>query len=348
MANGAPRIGIALGGGAARGLVHLGVLDVLVNAGIRPHVVVGTSFGALVGAAVVAADWDVGRVLDGVLAYVEGAEFKQSQLNFFRKKKEIEKTGFFYTLRDLIKRGIYYGYASTRTSFIAPEDFRRSIDAVVPDLAIEDLPVPFAAVAADIGSGEELVLDRGSLRVAVRASCAIPGVLPPIRIGHGRTCIDGGWVNKVPAETALALGADFVIAVDVSDDLADTVDMTSGLNVITRGDAILSHRLKALQLTRADFVINCPLSHIDWADFPSAPEIVGIGRTAAEDSLSHLHGALREASALGPRLRRRADRLLRSGGLVRRRRRVAVTAEALDIHQPLPVEEEGDETPGEA
>jgi NTE family protein len=340
MAGAGPRIGIALGGGAARGLAHLGVLDVLLKAGIRPDVVVGTSFGALVGGAVLAADWKVEHVLDEVLEYVEGAEFKQSQLNFFRKKKEIEKTGFLYNLRDLIKRGIYYGFASTRTSFIAPEDFRRSIDAVVPDIRIEDMSSPFAAVAADIGSGEELVLDRGSLRVAVRASCAIPGVLPPIRVGHGRTCIDGGWVNKVPAETALALGAEFVIAVDVSDDLADTVDMTSGLNVITRGDAILSHRLKTLQLTRADHVVKVPLAHVDWADFPRAAEIVGIGRMAAEESLAGLRADLAEASSLGPRLRRAADRSLRKRGLVRRRRPVAVTAEALDVPQPEPVEDE--------
>ena len=337
-----PRIGVGLGGGAARGLAHLGVLEVLVKAGLRPSFVSGTSFGALVGGACAAADWEVESVIDRVLEYVDGAEFRQSQLNFFRKKKEIERTGFLYNLRDLIKRGIYYGFASTRASFIRPDDFRRSIDAVVPALRIEDLPVPFAAVAADIASGEELVLDRGSLRVAVRASCAIPGVLPPVAIGHGRTCIDGGWVNKVPAETVLAMGADFVIAVDVSDDLADTVDMTTGLNVITRGDAILSHRLKTLQLTRADFVVKCPLTHVDWADFPRAAEIIAAGRTAAEDCLPQLQAELARASSFGAGWRRRIDRTLRRNGLIRRRRPVALTVEAADVPQPEVPEDEGE------
>jgi NTE family protein len=323
------RFGVALGGGAARGLAHLGVLQVLRGAGIVPDVVTGTSFGALVGAAALAREWELDSLVDEVVAYVHGADFKRGQVHFLRRRSDIEQTGMLYSLRNLIKRGIYYGFTATRASFVAPAEFRASIGVVVPDRSIESLSAPFAAIAADVNSGEEVVLDRGSLRVAVQASCAIPGVMPPVDIGAGRTCIDGGWVDKVPVEPCRALGADFVLAVDVSDDLADTTDLTTGLNVILRGDAIKSHRLKTLQLSRADHVIEVPVSHVDWADFPRAAEIIGIGRLSAEKALPALLARLGEEATWRRRLRRRTDRTLRRLGLVDSRRPQILAVEAV-------------------
>lgn len=328
------KLGLALGGGAARGLAHLGVLEVLLAEGIRPDIVVGTSFGALAGAAVLARDWDVEAVVDHVRTYVRGEEFRQSQLNFLRQKKDIEQTGLLYSIRSLIRRGIYYGMSVTRASFIPMEEFRRSIDQMVPEREVLTLPARFAAVAADLATGEEVVLDRGSLRVAVRASCAIPGVMPPVLIGGGRTCIDGGWVNKVPVEPCVALGADLVIAVDVSDDLADTMDLTTGLNVILRGDAIKSHRLKMIQLTRADLVLHCPVAHVDWADFPRAEEIIEIGRATAKDSLPAVHALVDRAEASGAVLRRAAGRALVRLGVEPPRRPSVLTAAAESRREP--------------
>lgn len=322
------RFGVALGGGAARGLAHLGVLQVLVRAGLAPDVVAGTSFGALAGGAAAASGWRLDPLIDEVVEYVRGPTFRQSQIAFFRRKKDIEKTGLFYNVRDLIKRGVYYGFTMTRASFVAPAEFAQSIAVAVPDVRIEDLPCRFGAVAADLHSGEELVLDVGSLRVAVQASCAIPGVMPPIDIGGGRTCIDGGWVDKVPVEPARALGADFVLAVDVSDDLADTTELTSGLAVILRGDAIKSHRLKTLQLARADMVLHVPVSHVDWADFPAAADIIGAGRLAAEEALPGIEEAVARASSPVRRGLRGADRFLRRIGLVDTRRARVLAAEA--------------------
>jgi NTE family protein len=250
-------------------------------------------------------------------------------VSFLRRRTDIEQTGLLYSLRNLVKRGIYYGFTATRASFVAPDEFRASIGVVVPDRQIESLPGRFAAIAADIHSGEEVVLDRGSLRVAVQASCAIPGVMAPVEVGGGRTCIDGGWVDKVPVEPARALGAEFVLAVDVADDLADTIDLTTGLNVILRGDAIKSHRLKTLQLARADHVLDVPVAGVDWADFPRAAEIIGIGRLAAERALPGIQEALANASTMRFRLRRRSDRVLRSLGLVESRRAPLLAVEAV-------------------
>jgi NTE family protein len=317
-----PKVGFALGGGAARGLAHLGVIEVLQREGIMPDVMVGTSFGALAGGTWLAHGCRTKEVIKGIVDYVAGEDFRTSQISFFRRKKTIEKTGFLYSLRDLIKRGIYYGYARTHGSFIAPDEFRRSIEAIVPEQRIEDLPIPFGAVAADIGTGEELVIDQGSLRTAVRASCAIPGIMPPIDVGGGHVCIDGGWVNKVPAETALSMGADVVIAIDVSNELADTVDLTTGLNVIQRGDSIMAHRLKTVQLTRADVVIQCRLEDVDWADFPRAAEIIERGREAGEAALPEVRELLGRNHGLGSGLRRFLERRVRGVGIVRRRRHV--------------------------
>lgn len=329
-----PVLGVALGGGAARGLAHLGVLQALEAAGLRPGVVVGTSFGSLVGGAALARSWDLDGLIDDVLAYVHGDDFRRSQLAFLRRRRDIEQTGLLYSLRDLLKRGIYYGFTMTRASFVPPDEFRRSIHAVVPQADIESLPARFGAVAADVHSGEEVLLDRGCLRLAVTASCAIPGVMAPVDIGGGRTCIDGGWVDKVPVEPARALGADVVVAVDVSDDLADTIDLTTGLNVFLRGEAIKGHRLKVLQLSRADLVLSVPVSHVHWADFPHAADIIGIGRLAGEEAVADIRDAMERAAGWRRRVGRAAERALARAGLVERRRPPAVAAEATAPREP--------------
>jgi NTE family protein len=291
-------------------------------------VVVGTSFGALAGAAVLAHEMDVASVIRHVVAYVKGAQFRRSQINFFRRRRDIEQTGLLYSLKDLIRRGIYYGFSMTKASFVPPEEFRASIDHVVPERDIASLPARFAAVAADVHTGEEVLLDRGSLRLAVRASCAIPGVMPPVKLRGGRTLIDGGWVNKVPVEPCLALGADAVIAVDVSDDLADTVDLTTGLNVVIRGDAIKSHRLKMIQLGRADVVVHCPVASVHWADFPRVEEIIDLGRRAGRDALPAIDSLLERLRAPGTVVRRAAEAAMGALGATQRPRPSVLTLAA--------------------
>lgn len=179
------RIGLALGGGSARGWAHIGVIQALNRAGIYPDIVCGTSIGALVGAAYV--DGDLGR-LD---AWVRSLTL-QTVVSFL----DFSLGGGLIKGEKLI------------------EFFRRHFI----DREIADLPLPFAAVATDLESGREVWLQEGSVMDAVRASIALPGLFTPARL-DGRWLLDGGLVNPVPVSLCRAMGADWVIAVDLNSDL---------------------------------------------------------------------------------------------------------------------------------
>jgi NTE family protein len=182
-----PRLGLALGAGAARGWSHIGVLRELAAHGIKPDVVAGTSIGAVVG----------GCYAAGKLDAIE---------NFSRSltKRRV------FTLMDLSFSGM---------SLISGERLKASLETELSGLQIEDLPIAFAAVATEVGSGHEVWLRRGSLPLAVRASYALPGIFEPVRIGD-RWLFDGALVNPIPVTVCRALGAEFVIAVNV---VADTM-----------------------------------------------------------------------------------------------------------------------------
>ena len=275
-----PVLGLALGGGAARGLAHLGVLDVLASAGLGIDVIAGTSFGSLMGAAVLCRGGDAAAVERDVLAYVGAEAFRRSKLHFLRSRLGEDEAGATYSVREAIRRGVSYAASPRDAQFLPVAEFEAAIEALVPDRLIESLPIRFGTVAADLETGEELLFDSGALRPAVRASCAIPGLLPPVSVS-GRLCIDGGWVEKIPVLAARALGADVVIAVDVADELADTKGMLEGPGVIHRADAVQSARFKAMQLAGADAVIRCEVGDFGWADFGRASDIVSAGREAA-------------------------------------------------------------------
>lgn len=184
--------GIALGGGAARGWVHIGILQALTEAGLAPQVVCGTSIGALVGAAYAAGNLE--RLAAWVLTLT-----KREVARFF----ELD-----FTLRGVVD-------TDRLRRFLAQH-------VVSEDLRVDELPVRFAAVATDMDTGQEVWLKKGRVLDAVWASIALPGLLPAIR-HRGRWLLDGGLVNPVPVSVCRALGADVVLAVNLNTDLVGRV-----------------------------------------------------------------------------------------------------------------------------
>ena len=194
-----PTIGLALGGGAARGLAHVGVLQALERAEIRPDIIVGTSIGSIVGGAY-AAIGDAQKLHRRVHDVVSTPEFQKNRLNFLKESKE-NRNRFFLSVSNLVRKGIFFGVANMRASFLSAEVFAESIAAILPEEPIEGLDRRFAAVALDLDRAEEVLICSGDLRQAANASSAIPGVLPPVQIGE-RVLIDGGWIDKVPVLAA--------------------------------------------------------------------------------------------------------------------------------------------------
>ncbi|HLN08580.1 MAG TPA: patatin-like phospholipase family protein [Xanthobacteraceae bacterium] len=181
-----PTIGLALGGGAARGFAHIGVIRALVDRGLNPDVIVGTSMGAVVGGCHAAGQLDV------LEAWAQGL-----------------------TTRDVLS---YLDISLTGSGLIDGRKLATHLHDAIGEISIEDLPVRFAAIAAEIGTGHEIWLTRGRLTEALRASYSLPGVFAPVRLG-GRWLVDGVIVNPVPVAAARALGARLVIAVNLNADM---------------------------------------------------------------------------------------------------------------------------------
>jgi NTE family protein len=306
--DGHPKIGLALGAGAARGWSHIGVLRELADHGIKPDVIAGTSMGAVVGGCYAA-----GR-LDQIEDFARGLTRRRV-----------------FTMMDLSFSGM---------SLITGERLKSSLDSQLSGLQIEDLPLKFAAVATEVGSGHEVWLQRGELALAIRASYALPGIFEPVRIGD-RWLFDGALVNPVPVTVCRALGADFVIAVNVTADTmyrsrvirdASTTESADAIGPFSKrpDSSIDDHLLPRYFERRAgaapnvatamidafniiqdrilrsrlagdppDASINARLDTVGMFDFHKAAELIVIGRTAAQRALPNIfaHIPIKGASA---------------------------------------------------
>ena len=214
------RVGLALGGGAARGWSHIGVIEALVEAGIEPVAVAGTSMGALVGAAHAA-----GR-LDALKEWALAVDWR--------------------TIVSLADLGLAGG------GIIDGQRIRALLGQLGLDGEIRSFPVPFAAVATDLADGREIWLQDGPADLAIRASISMPGIFSPVLVGE-RWLVDGGLVNQVPVSTCRAMGADFVIAVHVGDGLLGR--RREKLRVDPEGDAAALAARVAQMLEQVPFAL---------------------------------------------------------------------------------------------
>jgi NTE family protein len=286
------RIAVAMGGGAARGLAHIGVLKALQNEGIPIDILVGTSIGSLVGGAFAVLK-DARKVEERFRRFVHSREFRRTEFEFLKDSRQ-DTPSLTYSLTNLVRRGIFYSLSMARPSFISEENFVHNIHSLVEDVTFESLNFPFGAVAVDIENGEAVLLTSGSLRKGICASSAIPGLMPPVQ-SNGRTFIDGGWVSKVPVIEAFKMGADMVIASDISVDLEDTRNLKRGLDVLIRADAIKAEALRAFHCRLADVVIRPKVSHVHWADFVGGVSLIEEGERATVARIPDVH-ALMERS----------------------------------------------------
>jgi NTE family protein len=212
---------------------------------------------------------------------------RRTQLEFLRRLDEHdEKEGFFSDMAHLLRKGYYWGVTVTKSAFISPEEYRQFINPLIPDMNIEELSIPFACVATDIRNGKRVVFQKGSLRHAISASSALPGVFPPVTDGN-QLLVDGGWVERVPIQCAFDLGAHAVIAIDVSGDLVDFSE-SSGLDIIMRADAVTRVYLNEIMLAQADLVLHPAVNDIHWADFSNPTALYARGEEAARKQLQQI------------------------------------------------------------
>ena len=229
------RIGLALGGGAARGFAHIGVIKALESQGILADIVVGTSAGSVVGALYAAGN--SGFALQRMALDMDEAAISDWALPLFAKTS-----------------GVLKG-----------EALQLYVNRAVNNVPIEKLKIPFGAVATDLQSGKPILFQRGNTGMAVRASSAVPGVFQPVQIGS-HSYVDGGLVAPVPVRFARDMGADFVIAVNISTQ-TDAQAAISSLEVLMQTFSIMGQRINQFELKEADIVIQPSLGTMKSNDF---------------------------------------------------------------------------------
>ncbi|WP_363352590.1 patatin-like phospholipase family protein [Hydrogenophaga sp. A37] len=263
----APRLGLALGGGAARGFAHVGVIQVLEANGIHPDVIAGTSAGSLV-----AALYASGK---------DAAELERAALSM----DEATLTDW---ILPLVSRGMLRG-----------EALARYVRQAVGGKLIEQMKLPLGILATDLGTGQGVLFRRGDAAQAVRASSAVPGLFNPVAIA-GREYVDGGLVAPVPVRQVREMGAEVVLAVDIS---ADPQDLPSNglLSLLPKTTAIMGQSINRLELAGANVVVRPALAGVGSADFASRQRSIDAGRAAMLVALPHLKTELARSRALASR-----------------------------------------------
>jgi len=271
------KIGLALGGGGAKGMAHLGILRVLEKEGIQISAIAGTSVGALVGGAYCLKP-DVEMWIERFLEYFKSIGFRQLGEKDFPKEPS--------AVLQLIDKSLI-NFPSLLKSFFNMKRVEGILGNLLPKVNIEDLQIPFAAISCDILSGKEIVFKKGDLRIAIDASSTVPGIWPPLEY-EGMYLMDGGIVDNIPVDVCRELGAEKVIAVDVRPDLPATNVPKNRFETYGRVIDIQQYYLAKPQLDKADLAIRPELEPIPWADFRTAKICIALGEKAARVHLKEI------------------------------------------------------------
>jgi NTE family protein len=255
-----PKVALVLGGGAARGFAHIGVIRVLEQERIPVDLIVGTSVGSLIGA-------------------IYAAE---------RNSFELEWTAFQLKQEDIFDFGIVN--AVLGMGLARGELLEAFVKAKVKQERIEELKIPFAAVATDLNWGERIVLDQGSIAKAVHASSAIPGVFDPVMHG-GKLLVDGGVVDNIPIDVARAKGADLVVAVDISEDVGN-VKIKNMLDVMLQSTNIMFAVNVAHRKVGADVLVQPKVGAVGMLDFGQKKLCMDAGIEAGRAAVPRIRAAI--------------------------------------------------------
>jgi NTE family protein len=255
-----PRLGIALGGGGTRGFAHVGVLKALESHQLAPSLIAGTSAGSVVGA-----------------LYASGMTgFKLQETSFALDETRLKDLDLFGMSRGLIKGQKLQDY----------------VNDLVNQRTLEKLDKPFVAVATDLDSGQRVIFARGNTGQAVRASCSIPGLFQPVEIA-GKRYVDGGVVSPVPVDAVRQLGADLVIAVDISASVTNPMASSGVADVLGRALVIMGQQLGAQEVARADVLIRPHVAGMSSRDFEQKNQAILEGEKAGEAAIPALLEAIR-------------------------------------------------------
>ncbi|MGI6127597.1 MAG: patatin-like phospholipase family protein [Planifilum sp.] len=258
-----PKVGLALGSGAARGLAHIGVLKVLEREGIPIDMIAGSSMGSLIGT-----------------VYANGGDLAMME-----------------QLAIHLKRNQWLDFSLTRRGLVAGDRIRELVRLLTHGKNLEDLQIPTAVIATDLTKGERVVFTSGPIDLAVRASVSIPGIFEPVE-WEGRTLVDGGVIDRVPVSVVREMGADVVIAVDVISPTGG-LRIRNIFDVIAQSLEVMERQMTSPQILTADVVLHPELSDISPTAFTRVDVCIRRGEEVALAQLEAIRRAIGEAVPSG-------------------------------------------------
>lgn len=273
---------VALGGGGARGLAHLGALQAIQEGGFCVRRIVGTSIGSLVGG-IYAAQPNLAASMAQVINYVTSPEFneKQDSLCGASPRADMAATSGMLAWYDRIKSYLWarslLSRVFRRRSLLSGKVIEEVIEQLVPDIDIKDTQIPLSVVAVDLKSGHQVVLEQGSLRRAILASTAIPGIFPPVEWDDMLLC-DFGVLDSLPTLVASGFGNELVIGVDVGPSIQRVEECESALHILLRMDEIGERLYRRRSQEIADILIQPEVGRFQWFDFSQPEQLIQTGR----------------------------------------------------------------------
>jgi NTE family protein len=289
------KLGLALGGGGARGLAHIGVLKTLDSEGIKINSISGCSMGAIVGG-LYAYYGNAKQVEEFILQAIIHPKFISLGIEKLNENVKKPDKNYFEQFFDYVGTRLQAYKSLTSLSYF-DDLLTKEIYEMIPDVAIESLNLNFSAIATDLNSGEEINFTKGSLRNAIRASSAIPGIFPPVKYKN-YFLVDGSASESVPAAKVREIGADRILAVDVTRSLKVVNQPQNIIDILYRTEDITSFHLSILRLREADLVIRPQVKQLSWTNFEQAEEIIAAGEIVTKENLNEIKKLLHRNSYL--------------------------------------------------
>ena len=282
------RISVALGGGGSRGLAHFGALQVLEEEGIEICSVSGISAGAITGARW-CRDPDAAILALRAIEILSSPEFRSLRIGgMMLAAANDDRTGLLEAMRSLFRRGMHLAHLARRTSVVDEGVLEQFVEMLIGEGDFEDCRIPLQIVALDLKEARLVTLREGALTPAVTASCALPGIFPPVEF-DGMQLIDAGAVSSVPVAAARAFDPDAVVlAIDPSRSLTTCESQESGMQVIQRVAGIARNWLTEQELQEADLVVRPLVGQRSWSDLSDLSSLVEAGRDAMKAAMPDL------------------------------------------------------------
>jgi len=295
------KLGLVLGGGGARGLAHIGIIKVLEKNNIPVDCITGTSMGALVGA-MYAQNPDAEWVENRIRNFLSSEKFKKAGRNYFRHQTNYEPQDLLQHLGREIKKRVIINLAAQRKSLMKGERLTLAVNDLIDEGRIENTKIPFACTATDLRYGEAVVFTSGNIRRAITASAAIPGFIPPVEY-DGRMLADGSICDNFPVEAAKDLGAEIIIASNVSLDFDSRNGLDNLIDIVIRSNAISTRYINQLLLEKVDYVISPDTGNTHWSEFDEYEDLFKTGEAAALENIDRVQKLVKRKSSVWYRFR---------------------------------------------